>query len=181
MTSFPAIVNFRIMSSLTPGVVWRGQPARPPIQMKSLASTKMPCSRPGHTVPAPGPPQLVRSLPAVSNSSTGGAALARCVSGIDCGTCNTQMLSFRSTEIDVTSPRAQLFGICGQFGSTLNCGAFGGDCAPISSDIVAMSSAAVKAVRRTNKAVVLIAGEYSADDGNGTGSRMVSKLRSSHN
>jgi hypothetical protein len=45
----PAIVNFRIMSSLTPGVVWRGQPARPPIQMKSFASTKMPCSRPSHT------------------------------------------------------------------------------------------------------------------------------------
>ena len=37
------------------------------------------------------PPQLVRSLPAASNSSTGGAAFARCASGIDRGTCSTQM------------------------------------------------------------------------------------------
>jgi hypothetical protein len=47
------------------------------------------------------------------------------------------------------SPRTQLFGICGQFGSTLNCGAFGSDCAP-----------AVKAIK-TSKEMVLIAGEYS--------------------
>ena len=122
MTSLPAIVNFMIMSSLTPGVVARGQPARPPIQTKSFASTKMPCSRPGHSAPSPGPPQLVSSFPAASNWSTGGAAFARCASGIDCGTCSTQMLSFRSTEIDVTSPSTQLLGIVGHVGSTLNSG-----------------------------------------------------------
>jgi hypothetical protein len=123
MTSSPVIVNFMIMSSLTPGVVARGQPARPPIQTKSFASTKMPCSRPGHAAPFAGPPQLLSSFPAASNCSTGGAAFARLSSGIDCGTCSTQMLSLRSTEIDVTSPSTQLFGIVGHAGSTLNCGA----------------------------------------------------------
>ena len=110
MTNFPAIVNFRIMSSLLPGVAGRGQPPRPPIHTKSFASTKMPCSRSGHSKPSPGPPQLVSSVPAASNSSTGGAAFARCAWGIDCGTCSTQMWSFLSTEIDVTSPSTQLFG-----------------------------------------------------------------------
>src|SRR6185436_2458912 len=116
------MVNFRTMSSLTPGVVGLGHPARPPIQTKSLASTKIPCSRPGQTLPLPGPPQLARSVPAASNSSTGGAAFARCASGIDCGTCSTQMWSRRSTEIDVTSPSTQLLGIVGQAASTWNIG-----------------------------------------------------------
>src|SRR4029077_10203950 len=98
------------------------------IQTKSFASTKMPCSRPSHSAPLAGPPQLASSLPEASNSSTGGAALARCASGIDCGTCSTQMLSFRSTEMDVTSPRTQLLGIEGQEGSTLNSGACRPDC-----------------------------------------------------
>jgi hypothetical protein len=67
MTSSPAIVNFMIMSSLLPGVVARGQPARPPIQTKSSASTKMPCSRPSHSAPLADPPQLVSSFPSESN------------------------------------------------------------------------------------------------------------------
>src|SRR5215831_15211543 len=132
MTSSPVIVNFMITSSLTPGVVGRGQPARPPSHTKSFASTKMPCSRPSHSGPLVGPPQLARSFPEASNSSTGGAAFARCASGTDCGTCNTQMLSWRSTEIDVTSPSTQLFGIVGHFGSNSNWGAVGNCCAPLS-------------------------------------------------
>ena len=43
----------------------------------------------------------------------GGAAFARCASGIDCGTCSSQMWSRRLTEIDVTSPGTQLLGIDG--------------------------------------------------------------------
>jgi hypothetical protein len=44
---------------------------------------------------------MTRSLPAPSNSTTGGDALARCASGIDWGTWSTQMLSLASTEIEV--------------------------------------------------------------------------------
>src|SRR4029078_3634055 len=84
--------------------------------------TKIPSPRPSHCAPFCGPPQLFSSFPLESNSSTGGAALARCASGTDCGTCNTQMLSWRSTEIEVTSPSTQLLGIVGHVGSTLNSG-----------------------------------------------------------
>src|SRR5262249_16061554 len=89
---------------------------------KSFASTKMPCSRPSHGVPFLGPPQLASSFPDASNFITGGAAFARLSSGIDWGTCSSQMLSLRSTEIDVTSPRTQLFGMVGHFASSSNVG-----------------------------------------------------------
>src|SRR5215467_14623140 len=53
------------------------------------------------------------------------------------------MRSFLSTEIDVTSPSTQLLGICGQFRSTSNLGAFGGDCAssPIDNDATMIKTA----------------------------------------
>jgi hypothetical protein len=44
------------------------------------------------------------------------------------------MLSWRSTEIDVTSPSTQLFGIVGHAGSNSNSGAFGSCCAPLGSE-----------------------------------------------
>src|SRR5436190_18120111 len=58
------------------------------------------------------------------------------------------MRSFLSTEIDVTSPSTQLLGICGQFGSTSNLGAFGGVCASSPIDAVARIKAADTANRK---------------------------------
>src|SRR5690242_7956039 len=52
------------------------------------------------------------------------------------------MRSFLSTEIDVTSPSTQLFGICGQFRSTSNLGAFGSDWASSPIDDAVMIKAA---------------------------------------
>ena len=112
-----------IMSSLTPGVVARGQPARPPIQTKSFASTKMPCSRPSHSQPvaraAPARQQLSRGVE-LEHRRRRVRALAPRES--TAGTCSTQMWSLRSTEIDVTSPSTQLLGIVGHSASSWNVG-----------------------------------------------------------
>src|SRR5262245_39835267 len=58
------------------------------------------------------------------------------------------MRSFLSTEIDVTSPSTQLLGICGQFRSTSNLGACGGDWAPSPIDAAVITKAADAASRK---------------------------------
>src|SRR6266852_7626458 len=60
--NFPSLVN---LSSVSPA------PA-PPSQTFFLLSTKMVCSELGQPGAYPGPPQDLRRLPAVSNSSTAG-------------------------------------------------------------------------------------------------------------
>src|SRR6202035_2625566 len=64
ITNLPSRVNFRMALSFS---------ALPPIQTKPLSSTSIPCSRPTHSWPSPGPPQPRSRLPSLSNSSTGGA------------------------------------------------------------------------------------------------------------
>jgi hypothetical protein len=49
ITGFPAVVNFRIMSSPLPGLVGLGHPPLQLIHTKFFASTKMPCSRSGQS------------------------------------------------------------------------------------------------------------------------------------
>src|SRR6476620_10683687 len=65
------------------------------------------------------------------------------------------MRSFLSTEIDVTSPSTQLLGICGQFRSTSNLGALGGDCASSPTDPTAIRIKAADAANRKYFTVLL--------------------------
>src|SRR5262245_42517941 len=74
------------------------------------------------------------------------------------------MRSFLSTEIDVTSPSTQLLGICGQFRSTSNLGAFGGDCASSPIDPTAIMIKAADAANSKYFTVFVLHGSRSPDD-----------------
>src|SRR5262245_15864830 len=90
----------------------------------------MPCSLFGQLYPWPGPPQCLITLPAWSNTSTGGGATQHFASGGFCsaarsrllsdpGRCPTQTLLERSTVSPDTWPSSQLFGkSLGQSAST---------------------------------------------------------------
>src|SRR5262245_58205311 len=86
--------------------------------------------------------------PVASNSSTGGAALARCASGIVAGLCKIQMWSWESTAIEDTSPNTHLLGIDGHAGSARNMGAreLPGDCAPDVANAISSASTMVRSV-----------------------------------
>src|SRR5262249_35816422 len=73
------------------------------------------CTGPFETLlpPFPGPPQLLMNCPAALNTTTGGAALARCSSGIVAGRCKIQISSRESTATEDTSPKTQLLRIAG--------------------------------------------------------------------
>ena len=76
-TSLPSCVNFTSWSSPTcfrPGSA-RAAQLLPPTQTKPLWSIWMPCSRCGHSKPAPSPPQALMKLPALSNTRIAGAAI----------------------------------------------------------------------------------------------------------
>src|SRR5690348_1696448 len=97
----------------------------------------MPCSLSGHSYPAPGPPQACTTLPARSNSITGGAGAQQSACGgfsaaylsllsSDRGRLVTQMWSCESAKIPATCPSIQLLGSgLGQYGSGSNFGTFG--------------------------------------------------------
>src|SRR4030081_2997300 len=94
----------------------------------------MPCSRPTHSAPVPGPPQPCTKLPSASNSSTEGAGTQQLLRGgfrvaprsssvSERGRCSTQRGSFESTARPPIWPNSQLLGSgFGQNGSTWNCG-----------------------------------------------------------
>src|SRR5262245_29007879 len=94
----------------------------------------MPCSLFGQLYPWPGPPQCLITLPAWSNTSTGGGATQHFACGgfssaarsrllSDPGRCTTQRLLLRSTVMPDTWPSSQLFGKSfGHSASTWYCG-----------------------------------------------------------
>src|SRR5438128_5156942 len=83
----------------------------------------MPCSRSGHSYPVPAPPHALMNLPALSNTMTGGAAIAAS-SGLSSvlGRCRSQTLSFASTVKLDTSPSFHFAGTFGHARSTSNIG-----------------------------------------------------------
>src|SRR6185503_521968 len=110
--NFPSLVNFssmsseRLVSDVDVGLL-------PPIQTLSLSSTNTPCSLSGQSNPWPGPPHARRNFPSASNSSSGGAACARCASGTVRGRCSTQMWSWLSMATPGVCPSTQLLGSLG--------------------------------------------------------------------
>src|SRR6185503_7640298 len=92
----------------------------PVIQTKPFASTWMPCSRSGHCEPASSPPHALTNAPAVSNTTTGGAAASPALTVR--GRCSSQTLSLASMAKLDASPSFHCGGTFGHALSTSNSG-----------------------------------------------------------
>ena len=123
-TSLPSCVNLTSWSSPTCFKPGSARPAQllPPTQTKPLWSMWMPCSRCGHSKPAPSPPHALMKLPALSNTRIAGAFIAAC-SGLSVrGRCSTQILSCASIPMLEGSPSRHCGGTFGQERSSSNTG-----------------------------------------------------------
>src|SRR5215470_14748146 len=123
-------------------------------QTKLLWSTKMPCPSLPHLSSGPSPPQPCTTLPAWSNSITGGAGTQQITfvavdarfsrASSELGRWLIQIWSCASTVMPPMVPMIQLLGsVCGQFGSTWNRGTF---CAATSAGVETAMAAASSAV-----------------------------------
>src|SRR5262245_9000515 len=93
----------------------------PVIHTKPFSSTWMPCSRSGHWNPASSPPQALMNVPAVSNTTTGGAGIASPGFTVR-GRCSSQTLPLASIAKLDASPSFHFGGTLGHALSTSNSG-----------------------------------------------------------